>query len=160
MVGDGFLADGLVVCGHRLRERRIPWSGLRGPGEARVVGALSDRALVVSGGEAPGTRVVPGDDAGGDGDAGPVEVTVVLNLAARAGDGRRQPVERGGRLALGAQQRLRRRAQLSGRAAQDGRVLADADQLAVRDGDRQCDELVERDVERGTVRLRRGEPLP
>src|SRR6185312_16466821 len=95
-----------------------------------------------------------------DGDAGPVEVAVVGELAAGFRDGGGQPVKRGGRLALGADERLSVRAELPGRPAQDRRVLARADELTRADSDRHRDQLVQGDVERGAVRLRRGQPLP
>ena len=68
-------------------------------------------------------------------------------------------MERGGRLALGADERPGIGAELSGRAPQDGRVLAGVDELA-RNGDRHRDQLVQGDVEGDAVCLRRGEPLP
>src|SRR6202035_2251970 len=104
-VRDGFLEDRAVVRGHGGGQGRVPRGWLRRSREAYVVGLILDGGLVVGGGEAPGARVVPGDDPCGDADAWPVEVAVVAELAARLRDGGRQPVEGGGRLALGADER-------------------------------------------------------
>src|SRR5487761_323411 len=123
-VRDGFLVDGTAVRGHRGGQGRVPRGWLRGSGEAYVVGVALDGGLVVGGGEAPGARVVPGDDPSGDADAWPVEVAVVAELAACPRDRGGQAVERGGRLPLGADERLGIGAKLRSRAPEDGRVLA------------------------------------
>src|ERR1700691_5939307 len=149
-VRDGFLEDGTAVRGHRGGQGRVPRGWLRGSGEAYGVGVALDCGLVVRGGEEPRARVVPGDDPRGDADAWPVEVAVVAELAACLRDRGGQAVERGGRLPLGADERLGIGAKLRRRAPEHGRVLAGADEQA-RDGDRHRDQLVQGDVERGTV---------
>src|SRR6202035_2938725 len=140
-VRDGFLEDRAVVRGHGSGEGRVPRGWLRGSREAYVVGLVLDGGLVVGSAEEPGARVVPGDDPRGDADAWPVEVAVVAEPAARLRDRGGQPVESGGRLALGADERPGIRAKLRRRAPEDGRVLAGADELA-RDGNRHRHQLM------------------
>src|ERR1022692_237400 len=158
LVSDSLFVDGSSGLAHRLAQLGVP-GGRQGISGERDVGGISlGPGPVVGGVHQPGLGAVTVDDVRRDGDAGPVEVAVIPELAACLCGQPGQPVERRGGAALRADDRRAGRAEFLAGAPKDGGILAD-EYPGKTEPDRVGGELVQRHLERGAVAGRAGQPL-